>query len=155
MGPPLPPPMVSGIHCLGFLMHFFQLPLNKDQLLREQASINGPFDGDRLVRLCRQFGLKSRRVTVKPERLEKTPLPAIAWMNDGRFILLAKIADGKALVQDGLTGQVEKTALDDFCEHWSGELVLATHRAPVLGQGGQVRYQLVYPCGDALQETAG
>src|SRR2546425_8909229 len=37
--------------------------------------------------------------------LAQAPLPAIASRRDGRFFILAKIADGRVLVQDPIDGQ--------------------------------------------------
>ncbi|WP_080409710.1 type I secretion system permease/ATPase [Burkholderia ubonensis] len=132
-----PPPdtAASAIGCLNILLQFLRLPTNSDQLQRELAG--RPVDGALLVRLCRQLGLKSRRVKASAAQLARTPLPAIAERHDGSFVLLGKIADGQVLLQDGVSGEVSMQSLEAFEADWSGHLVLATQRAPLLGQGGR------------------
>ncbi len=125
----------SMLGCLSILLHFFRLPANVEQLQREMAG--RPCDGEALVRLCRQLGLKSRRVKVAVGRLEHTPLPAIAELSDGGFVLLAKTVDGRVLVQQGESGEIAMLEMAQFEAMWNGHLVLATKRAALLGQGGK------------------
>src|SRR5271167_504300 len=62
-----------------------------------------------IVRVAREFGLKSREHRTSWRRLEKTPLPAIAPLRDGGFVIL-----GKVLGQDtaGTTDDTEPGAAD-------------------------------------------
>src|SRR5437773_8955915 len=52
-----------------------------------------------MLRCAKELGLKARAVTTRWERLVKTPVPAIAVLQDGRFLILGKVADDKVLVQ--------------------------------------------------------
>ncbi|WP_087690585.1 MULTISPECIES: type I secretion system permease/ATPase [unclassified Pandoraea] len=125
----------SAVESVVILLSFFRLPANAAQLHRELAGDD--VNAAQLVRLLRRLGLKSRQVTVLPTRLEKTPLPAIAVMRDGTFMLLGKIAEGLAVVQDSCSGQVLALPLAEFEARATGELVLATQRAAILGAGGK------------------
>lgn len=125
----------SAVESVVILLSFFRLPANAAQLHRELAG--DAVDAAQLVRLLRRLGLKSKQVRVLPERLEKTPLPAIAVMRDGTFMLLGKIAEGLAVVQDSRSGQVLALPLAEFEAKFTGELVLATQRAAMLGAGGK------------------
>lgn len=124
----------SGLACLALLLQFYQIPVNLAQLRREQAGRKT--DSLSLVRICRQIELKSRCVTVPIERFERAPLPAIAEMNDGSFLVVGKVSDGKVLTQDE-NGKVELPLVTDFFAKWTGRLVLVTKRVPLLGQGGR------------------
>ncbi|MEO3956668.1 type I secretion system permease/ATPase [Chromobacterium piscinae] len=125
----------SGLACISILLQFFRQPANPAQLERELAG--KPVTSDELVRLCLRLGLKSKRVNITAAQLERAPLPAIAECADGSFVLVGKVADGKVLVQDGETGQMSMLEIEQFAERWTGHLVLATKRAPLLGQGGK------------------
>ncbi|VVD61359.1 Toxin RTX-I translocation ATP-binding protein [Pandoraea iniqua] len=125
----------SAVESVVILLSFFRLPANAAQLHRELAG--DEVNAAQLVRLLRRLGLKSRQVSVLPARLEKTPLPAIAVMRDGTFMLLGKIAEGLAVVQDSCSGQVLALPLAEFEARATGELVLATQRAAMLGAGGK------------------
>src|SRR5712664_2730872 len=52
-----------------------------------------------MLRCAKEMGLKARAATTRWERLERTPLPAIAALRDGRFLILGKVSDQRALVQ--------------------------------------------------------
>ncbi|VVD65748.1 Toxin RTX-I translocation ATP-binding protein [Pandoraea iniqua] len=125
----------SAVESVVILLSFFRLPANAAQIHRELAG--DEVNAAQLVRLLRRLGLKSRQVSVLPARLEKTPLPAIAVMRDGTFMLLGKIAEGLAVVQDSCSGQVLALPLAEFEARATGELVLATQRAAMLGAGGK------------------
>lgn len=125
----------SAVESVVILLSFFRLPANAAQLHRELAGDH--IDAAQLVRLLRRLGLKSQQVRVLPARLDKTPLPAIAVMRDGTFMLLGKIAEGLAVVQDSRSGQVHALPLAEFEAQSTGDLVLATRRAAPLGAGGK------------------
>ena len=80
--------------------------------------------------LCaKEFGLKARERVINWDRLATMPLPAIAALRDGGYLLLAKAADGKVLVaqphaaRPALLNQAELEAI------WDGRVVLMTRRA--------------------------
>src|SRR5882672_4245879 len=52
-----------------------------------------------MLRCARDLGLKARACRTGWSRLAKTPLPAIAALRDGGFLLVAKAAEDKVLVQ--------------------------------------------------------
>ena len=84
---------------------------------------------DEVVRSARHHGLKSRAIRSSMARLEQTPLPAVAWDNDGRLRLILKVADDRVLVQSGFPGRPEIMTKAELAAVWSGRLVLMTKRA--------------------------
>lgn len=91
-------PLDIGILCRAILLDFYRLPENFEQLKHERSPNGHPVDATGIVRAARQVGLKARPITTKPGRLEKIPLAAIAEGEDGSLFLLAKVAEGKALI---------------------------------------------------------
>ena len=82
-----------------------------------------------MVRCAREFGLKARELKTNWERLAKTPLPAIAVLKDGGFLLLGKVGDDKVVVQSTKTPRPELMTRADLEAIWDGRLVLMTRRA--------------------------
>ena len=81
-----------------------------------------------MLRCAREFNLKARIYSSKWLRLQNTPLPGIAVLREGGFLLLAKAGADKALVQrpgarPELMTQAQLEAI------WTGQLVLMTRRA--------------------------
>src|SRR5215472_781148 len=82
-----------------------------------------------MLRVARAFGLKARAYRSSWTRLAKTPLPGIAVLRDGTFLLLAKTNEDKALVQAPLSPRPTLMTRSELEAVWGGELVLMTRRA--------------------------
>jgi len=82
-----------------------------------------------MVRCAREFGLKAREVKTNWARLVTTPLPAIAVLKDGGFLLLGKVGDDKVVAQSAKTPRPELMTRADLEAIWDGRLVLMTRRA--------------------------
>src|SRR5258708_8393482 len=84
-----------------------------------------------MLRCARDLGLKARAYRTDWSRLARTPLPAIAVLRDGNFLVLAKAAEDKVLVQPPLaprTPLIPRPHIIDLCE---GPLILFTLPAPL------------------------
>jgi subfamily B ATP-binding cassette protein HlyB/CyaB len=85
-----------------------------------------------MLRLAKELGLKADILRTKWERLAHTPLPGIATLKTGGFLLIAKADQEKALVlapnatRPGLMNRAE------FEAEWDGRLLLITTRAGLL-----------------------
>ena len=82
-----------------------------------------------MLRCAKEFGLKARAPTTNWERLATTPLPGIAALRDGGFLILGKVADDKVLVQQPLSPRPEAMTRAQFESVWDGRLVLMARRA--------------------------
>lgn len=118
----------TGLLSLSFALQLLGLPADAGQL-RHSLGITGHADSDDLLRACKSFPVKARLVSRPRERLEKTPLPAIARLRDGRYIIVGKISDGRVLMQDPLAPRPHVVSLDEFAADATGEMLLLTRRA--------------------------
>jgi subfamily B ATP-binding cassette protein HlyB/CyaB len=81
-----------------------------------------------MLRCAKDFGLKARTYRTSWTRLANTPLPGIAVLRDGSFLLIGKVGDDKAIV---IPPQSQRPALmsrGEFEAVWDGQLVLMTRR---------------------------
>ena len=67
-----------------------------------------------MLRCAKELGLKARAYRTEWSRLVKTPLPAIAALRDGRFMVVAKAAEDKVLVQPPLASRPALMTQDEF-----------------------------------------
>jgi ATP-binding cassette, subfamily B, bacterial HlyB/CyaB len=105
-----------------------------------------------IIRVTREFGLKARAHKTSWRRLEKTPLPAIALLRDGGFVILGRVlgqeaavtpadaAPGKAagdriLVQFPLSARPQIMTRTELEEAWDGRVVLMARRASLSDLG--------------------
>ena len=82
-----------------------------------------------MLRCAKELGLKARAHTTNWERLAKTPLPGIAALRDGGFLILGKVGDDKVLVQRPSSPRPEAMTRVQFKSLWDGRLVLMARRA--------------------------
>src|SRR5882757_1662610 len=82
-----------------------------------------------MLRCAKQFGLKARTINTKWARLARVPLPAIAALNDGGFLLLGRAEGDEVLVQRPSAPRPLKLARAEFEGLWDGRLVLMARRA--------------------------
>jgi subfamily B ATP-binding cassette protein HlyB/CyaB len=82
-----------------------------------------------MLRCARELGLKSSVRASNWDRLARTPLPGIAALRDGGFLILGKVGDDKALVQHPASPRPETLSRQEFEAKWDGRLVLMARRS--------------------------
>src|SRR5690348_9855100 len=60
-----------------------------------------------MLRCAKELGLKARAATTQWERLANTPLPAIAPLRNGSFLIIGKVVEDKILIQHPLSPRPE------------------------------------------------
>jgi len=124
-----PSPLVDkGLLCLLLLARFFGVPANGDQLRHQFGEPSKTLSDTDLLRAAGHLGFKAGLVKSVWARLAGIPMPAMARMNDGRYIVVAKVEAEKILVQDPLAPRPTILSRQTFEEQWSGELLLVTKR---------------------------
>jgi subfamily B ATP-binding cassette protein HlyB/CyaB len=116
-----------GLAALVMLLRFNGIGANGEQIRHQlgMARIGIP----EMLRCAKQLGLKSRARKTGWERLAATPMPAIAALKDGGFLILGKIGEDKVLVQRPLAPRPEAMERAAFEAIWDGQLVLMARRA--------------------------
>jgi subfamily B ATP-binding cassette protein HlyB/CyaB len=119
----------AGLECLAVIARLYGLAADVGKLRHEFSRSDRQLDTDELVRAARHIGLKARALQSNWRRLQHTPLPAIACCKNGRFLVIAKLVDGKVLVHDPFESHPRLFPRELFETLWSGLLVMVTHRS--------------------------
>jgi subfamily B ATP-binding cassette protein HlyB/CyaB len=126
----------SALHSLAAVMRVLGRAADP-RTLTQRFGRPGGMDTLELVRAARQLDLKARSITTGWDRLDRTPLPAIARLAGGGFVVLAAVRrDGgpeEVLVLDPAEGRPRSWLRADFEAAWGGELVLIATRAGIAG----------------------
>src|SRR6516225_3978226 len=85
-----------------------------------------------MVRCAKDMGLKVKSYRTTWQRLATTPLPAIAALNDGKFLFIGKVGDDKAIVQSPLSPRPVVMTRAELEHVWDGHIVLMTRRAGLI-----------------------
>lgn len=129
---PAATPIDTGLACLVLLARYFELPADIQQLSHTFAPPGKVATELELLQAAKSLGLKARAVTVSIDRIERLPLPAIASLGNGSFVVLAKAGDDKVLIHDPLLGRPQTLSVEEFCASGTCSLVLFTKRAKLL-----------------------
>lgn len=124
----------TGLTCLLIIARFHDLPADGSQLRHQFAQSGQVLSDADLLRAAKHVGLKAGLLKTTWSKLQRTPLPAMAKRTDGRYVVLAKIEDEKALVQDPVETRPLVLSREQFETTWMGELLLFTKRAAVRPQ---------------------
>jgi subfamily B ATP-binding cassette protein HlyB/CyaB len=73
-----------------------------------------------MLRCAKELKLRARGIDVKWEQLAKLPLPAIAELQDGTFIILGRATADDVLVQVPSVGRPERYSREQLLEKWTG-----------------------------------
>lgn len=137
---PVVPPS-PGLAALCAIARFHQVSADPATLAHQLGlQPSEPLSTDDLLRAAKHLGLKAKLSSTTPERLQLTPLPALAMLRgeDGatRIVILAQCDGQRVLVQDPAAvpsrPMIEPLAV--FQQQWTGELILITSRASLAGE---------------------
>ena len=114
----------SGLACLVMLSRFHNVAVSPEQLLHTHATPGEKFSSLTILRVFSQLGLKAKHRNINLNRLQHTPLPAIAVDNLGEYFIIARVEDQRVLVQDPHVPAPQTLTFDELAARWSGELIL-------------------------------
>jgi subfamily B ATP-binding cassette protein HlyB/CyaB len=122
-----------GLAALVMLLRFQGLSVDPAQI-RHQFGTDA-IGVPEMLRCARQLGLKASESRTRWDRLARTPLPAIAALRDGGFLLLGKASEDKILVQAPDSQRPTLMTRAELEAVWDGRLVLMTRRARLTDLG--------------------
>jgi subfamily B ATP-binding cassette protein HlyB/CyaB len=116
-----------GLGALVMLLRFHGVGVEAEQIRHQFGAT--PIGVAEMLRCAKSLGLKAHCAKTKWGRLAKTPLPAIAPLRDGGFLLLGKVGEDEVVVLAPNSPRptvLKRAALEAV---WDGRLVLMTKRA--------------------------
>ena len=130
-------PVDTGLACLIMVARFYQVAADPAQIHHQFGTHDKPLDETALIRATRHLRLKAKAVTTTQDKLEKLSLPAIAEDKSGTYFIVARVGEGKILIQDPLSNKPELITEEDFSQRWSGRLLMVTRRSVIPGMSGK------------------
>lgn len=123
------PKLDTGILCLVKIAKMLGIPAEEAQLRRAYVVDScGGMDTTTILRAANELGLKSRFITTNHERFSNTPLPAIAILKNGNYIIVLRLENEKVVVIDPYRPHPFLLPLENFFNAWNGEAILFTRR---------------------------
>lgn len=119
----------TGLACLAMLARFHNVAVSSEQLAHEYLEDGQMFAKAEILLAARHLDLKSKAVRTTFERLERTPLPAIACAKDGSFFIIARFDQDNILIHDPQYQRPVMITPEQLKFRWDGELILLRSQA--------------------------
>ena len=104
----------TGLAALVSLLRLQGVAAEPAQLHHQLGMAGKPVGVVEMLRCARQLGLKARSLSTRWARLARTPLPGIAELRDGSFLLVGKATADKVLVHVPGASQAEVMTQQQF-----------------------------------------
>ncbi|WP_083519213.1 type I secretion system permease/ATPase [Bradyrhizobium jicamae] len=117
----------SGLVAVAILLRCHGIAADPEQIRHRMGAAK--LGVTEILRCAKEFGLKARAQKTSWNRLAVTPLPGIALLRDGGFLILGKVDDDKILVQRPLSPQPEAMTQSELEAIWDGDIILMARRA--------------------------
>ncbi|UVT19600.1 MAG: type I secretion system permease/ATPase [Nitrospira sp.] len=124
-------PTDTGLTCLLILARLHDLPADGSQLRHQFAQSGQVLSDTDLLRAAKHLGLKAGLVKTQWRKLQEMPLPAMAKLVDGGYLVLAKVGAEKVLIHNPVEARPLVISREQFEVIWTGELLLFTKRTEV------------------------
>lgn len=139
----------SALACLLMMARYHGIAADGDQIAHEFCPPGQGLGTPELLLAARKLGLHAKAVKVAPERLGKTPLPAVAKVRTPEgateHIILARVDGELALIQSPSAGRPQTLSLGELHQRWDGELILFTSRASLAAELGKFDFTWFIP----------
>ena len=123
----------TGLRCLVTILGFLNLRVDIDQLKHDAGKGDEELEIDDILKLAKANGAKARTRNVTFDKLDTTPLPAIAQSKDGHYFIVIKAEGDKVLAQFPKQDQVRILSQEEYEKFTNGDLILVTTRARLTG----------------------
>ena len=117
----------GGAWALALALQVLGLPAEAAQIEHEMGRPRMVGDAD-LLRAARRFPVKAKICASAVARLARTPLPAIARLTSGAYVVLGSVAEDRVLLQGEHDERPVVLSMEDFARAWSGRLILLSKR---------------------------
>src|SRR3979490_2054485 len=106
----------TGLFALVLLLRLHGVAAEEEQLCHRLGTRSVGIT--EMLRCAKEFGLKARTIKTRWARLGRTPLPAIAALNDGDFLVLGSVHGDEVFVQRPSEPRPIKLTRAEFETHW-------------------------------------
>jgi subfamily B ATP-binding cassette protein HlyB/CyaB len=117
----------TGLEALVTMLHLQGVAADREQIKHRLGT--NKIGAAEILRCARGLGLKARACRSEWSRLTRTPLPAIATLCDGSFMVIAKATEEQLLVQSPKDSRPALMTQAELLAVWDGGLILMARRA--------------------------
>jgi subfamily B ATP-binding cassette protein HlyB/CyaB len=123
----------DGSWALAFALQVLGVPAD-DAQIAHTAGGKPRLTETELIRAARPYPVRAKAITTTPQRLERTPLPAIAILANGVHVVVGQATAERVLYQGQADERPQIVNLEAFQALWTGRLILLRRQAALTDQ---------------------
>lgn len=131
----------TALVCLVTAAKILGIPADEQQLRRAYALGSEGMDTVTLLRAAQELGLKARLIRPDAERFAKLPIPAIAILSNGNYVVVGRPHENSVTLIDPYKSRPFSVTLHKFLALWSGEIILLARGTGAQSLGGELSKQ--------------
>jgi subfamily B ATP-binding cassette protein HlyB/CyaB len=120
----------SGVWSLALALRLLGIVADPGRIQHDMGK-SAPLSEAELLGAARKFAVKAKAVNSSLRRLAKVPLPALAQLRTGDFVVIGKVTEQGVLIQGHNDPTPELLPTAAFNGQWNGRLILIAKRAPL------------------------
>lgn len=113
----------TGLLAFQFIAGYYGINVQSEQLVHTLNIEEADMTEMQMLKAAKLYKLKARICSVKSNRIDNLPLPAVVKDNEGNFFVLAKLNDKQALVFDFNKNAPYLIAREEFIQIYGGTAV--------------------------------
>ena len=118
----------TGIVCLAKVLTHYGAKIKEPEFVKEHTTSDAALQWDDLRKLARHYHLRSEVLHATSEELREAPVPAIARMKSGTYVVIAMNNDEAVYLIDPREGRPVALAQKQFADAWTGEVLTFSAR---------------------------
>lgn len=118
----------TALKCLVTIAKLYGIPADDGQLRRAYVVTAMGMDTLTMLRAAKELGLKAKQIAADGQRFSDLPLPAVAILKNGNYVVVAQRQEEKVVVIDPYKDRPFALPLENFFKAWNGEIILFTRR---------------------------
>lgn len=115
------------IAALVLILKFLDVAADPEQIKHRFGGES--FGSLEILHCAKELGLKSRSIATDWDKLSKTPMPCLAELANGEFVILGQVVENKILIQSMSVGRPQLVERSEFEALWARKVILITRRA--------------------------
>lgn len=131
----------SGLRCLVAVANSLGTGVDETKICASYGK-RMRMDKELLLKGIKSLKLKGKIVHPRQEELNEVPIPAIAIMTNGEYVVIGNNNDKRILIFDPQIGKTETIILTDFLGRWSGEII--TVKLPLSLKGASRQFNFLW-----------
>jgi subfamily B ATP-binding cassette protein HlyB/CyaB len=115
---------IAGKICLAVVAKGFGIPIDEEKMVKEYGIVEDLIEPKDFIKAAKKIKLTAKVIKSGKMRLPTIPVPAIAIMNNGDYVVIGENNSKKIVLFAPMYGHSIIMPLDEFFVNWTGQVII-------------------------------